>query len=140
LFAKVAQKFPFYSSGSTGFIGVTDVVQPMIQLMESTVSGERYILVSENKTYEAVLKEIGQAMNISMRWMAIRKWMVHLAWRFDAIAGILFGKKRVLSKQLAQTLFESTSYTSEKIKEKLGIVFSPINQVIQETANEYPKA
>jgi nucleoside-diphosphate-sugar epimerase len=140
LFTKVAQKFPFYSSGSTGFIGVTDVVQPMIQLMESTISGERYILVSENKTYEAVLKEIAQAMNISMRWMAIRKWMVHLAWRFDAIAGILFGKKRVLSKQLAQTLFESTSYTSEKIKEKLGIVFSPINQVIQETANEYPKA
>jgi hypothetical protein len=52
----------------------------------------------------------------------------------------LFGKKRRLSKQLAQTLFESTSYTSEKIKENLGIVFSPINQVIQETANEYPKA
>lgn len=140
LFAKVAQKFPFYSSGSTGFIGVTDVVQPMIQLMESMVSGERYILVSENKTYEAVLKEIAQALNVSMRWIAIHKWMIALAWRVEALAGIIFGKKRRLSKQLAQTLFESTSYTSEKIKEKLGIVFNPINQVIQETANEYPKA
>ncbi|MFZ4436112.1 MAG: NAD-dependent epimerase/dehydratase family protein [Flavobacterium psychrophilum] len=140
LFAKVAQKFPFYSSGSTGFIGVTDVVHTMIQLMESAISGERYILISENKTYEAVLKEIAQAMNSSIRWMAIRKWMVSLAWRLDALAGILLGKKRVLSKQLAQTLFESTSYTSEKIKKELGMAFSPINQVIQETASAYLKA
>jgi nucleoside-diphosphate-sugar epimerase len=137
LFAKVAQKFPFYSSGSTGFIGVSGVVQSIIQLMESTVSGERYILVSENKTYEAVLKEIAQAMNTSIRWIAIHKWMVVLAWRMETLAGILFGKKRVLSKQLAHSLFESTSYTSAKIKEELGIGFSPINQVIQETAKEF---
>lgn len=139
LFAKVAQKFPFYSSGSTGFIGITDVVQPMIQLMESTVSGERYILVSENKSYEAVLKEIGQAMNVSMRWIAIRKWMIGVAWRAEALAGIIFGKKRRLSKQLAQTLFDSTQYSSAKISKELGISFNPISQVIQEIASVYPK-
>ncbi|MEY2692769.1 MAG: GDP-L-fucose synthase [Bacteroidota bacterium] len=137
LFAKVAQKFPFYSSGSTGFIGVSDVVQPMVQLMESTVSGERYILVSENKTYATVLKEIALEMNTSIRWIAIRKWMIALAWRMEAMAEILFGKKRVLSKQLAHSLFESTSYTSAKIKGELGIAFSPINQVIQKTAKEF---
>jgi dihydroflavonol-4-reductase len=139
LFAKVAQKFPFYSSGSTGFIGITDVVQPMIQLMESTVSGERYILVSENKSYEAVLKEIGHEMNISMRWIAIRKWMIGVAWRAEALAGIIFGKKRGLSKQLAQTLFDSTQYSSAKISKELGISFNPISQVIQEIASVYPK-
>lgn len=139
LFAKVAQKFPFYSSGSTGFICVSDVVQPMIQLMESTVSGERYILVSENKTYEAVLKEIAQTMNISMRWIAIHKWMIAIAWRVEALVGIIFGKKRRLSKQLAQTLFDSTQYSSAKISKELGIRFSPVSQVIQEIASVYPK-
>ncbi len=139
LFAKVAKKFPFYSIGSTGFISVSDVVQPMIQLMESAISGERYILVSENKTYEAVLKEIAAALKISIRWMATRKWMIALAWRVEALAGIIFGKKRRLSKQLAQTLFDSTQYSSAKISKELGIRFSCVSQVIQEIASVYPK-
>lgn len=139
LFAKVAQKFPFYSSGSTGFISVSDVVQPMIQLMESAISGERYLLVSENKTYEAVLKEIAAALKISIRWMVTHKWMIALAWRVEALVGIVFGKKRRLSKQLAQTLFDSTQYSSAKISKELGIRFSPVSQVIQEIASVYPK-
>lgn len=137
LFAKVAQKFPFYSTGTTGFVGIHDVVTAMIRLTESSISGERYILVAENTSYEIVLKEIARAFAVQIRWIAIRKWMLALAWRMDAVAGIVFGKKRLLSKQLAQTLLDKSAYSSEKISVALPFSFAPINTVIEETASWY---
>lgn len=140
LFTKIAQKFPFYSSGSTGFIGVADVVDSLHKLMKRPVSGERFILVSENKTYESVLKEIAQAMKKSIRWVAVRKGVLQLAWRLDAVASFVFGKRRLLSKQLAQTLAEHSAYSSAKIYKELDCEFTPMYGVIQETAARYSRA
>ena len=45
-FTKIKKGFPFYSKGSTGYIGVNDVVKTMVLLMKSDISGERFALIS----------------------------------------------------------------------------------------------
>ncbi|MBU3680404.1 MAG: NAD-dependent epimerase/dehydratase family protein [Flavobacterium sp.] len=139
LFTKVAQKFPFYTRGATGFVGVDDVVQLMVQLMEKPISGERYILVAENLTYEAIVKQIAGAFAVEIRWILIANWMLWTAWVIDFFLGFVVGKKRVLSKQLVRTLSENEHYSSEKISKELNYSFVPISTVINETAQLFKK-
>jgi hypothetical protein len=69
----------------------------------------------------------------------IKKWMLTMAWPIDAFLSFLLGKKRVLSKQLARTLSENVSYSSEKISTELDYRFVPISTVIIETADWFQK-
>jgi dihydroflavonol-4-reductase len=139
LFVRVAQKFPFFTKGSTGFVGVNDLIHLMEKLMEKPISGERYIVVSENCSYESILKQIAQALAVTVRWVLIKKWMLTMAWPIDTFLSFLLGKKRVLSKQLARTLSENVSYSSEKISTELDYQFVPISTVIKETADWFQK-
>ena len=61
LFSKVYNGFKYYTEGVTGFVSVQDVVKPMIQLMNASVKNERFILVSENKTYKQIFDLIANA-------------------------------------------------------------------------------
>ena len=58
LFQQVYNRFKYYTEGITGFVGVKDVVTAMILLMNSNIKNERFILVSENKTYKLSLIHI----------------------------------------------------------------------------------
>jgi nucleoside-diphosphate-sugar epimerase len=139
LFTRVAKKFPFYTRGATGFVGVDDVVQIMVQLMEKPISGERYILVAENLTYESIVKQIAGVFAVEIRWILITNWMLWVAWAIDFFLGFVAGKKRVLSKQLVRTLSENEHYSSEKISKELNYSFVPISTVINETAQLFKK-
>lgn len=61
LFSQVYNGFKYFTEGITGFIGVKDVVKTMMFLMDSNIKNERFILVSENKTYKEVFFLIADA-------------------------------------------------------------------------------
>ncbi len=63
MFSKIYKGFKFYTEGVTGFIGVADVVKVMINLMESNISNERYILVSENDSFKNVFFAIANGLD-----------------------------------------------------------------------------
>ena len=61
IFKTAYEEFPWYTEGYTGFVDVKDVVQIMIQLMESGTSGERFIVSSENIQYKDIFSRIAIA-------------------------------------------------------------------------------
>lgn len=62
LLDKIQNGFPFYTKGSTGITCVEDVVKIMSQLMKSTISGERFTIVSENIQLYTLLTILADAM------------------------------------------------------------------------------
>ena len=54
LFTSVSKGLRYYTEGITGFVGVEDVVKAMILLMDSAIKNERFILVSQNKSYKEI--------------------------------------------------------------------------------------
>jgi len=58
LFKQIHKGLNYYPTGSAGFVDVRDVARAMIMLMDSEVTGERYILNSENMSHRAVLEII----------------------------------------------------------------------------------
>ncbi len=136
LFTAVNNGFRYYTNGSTGFIGVQDVVLGMIRLMESSIKNERFILVGENLRYKKVLHLIADHLGVKRPSIHINKLFSELIWRLDSVLGLL-GFKRKFTKHTARSGQRISQYSSEKVSKALSLSFRPIDQVIEEVAGFY---
>lgn len=130
IYQKVKNGLPFYTKGGTGFVSVTDVVKAMVDLMQSTIKNERFVLVSETLSYQTVTNLIAEKLKVNTPKIHAKKWMTSVACRLDGLLG-LFGKKRMLSKDMARTLHTIDYYDSSKVKESIGIEFEKIDEYIK---------
>lgn len=137
LFSQVYNGFFFYSKGSTGFVGVEDVVKSMIKLMESQVKNERFILVAENKSFGDVLFEIADAFGKKRPSKLVKPWMTQLFWRWEWLKSKLTSKKPRMSKHSAKSLHTASAYSSEKIQKAIGFEFETVNKTIQKVCTDY---
>ncbi|MGK4566871.1 NAD-dependent epimerase/dehydratase family protein [Flavobacterium sp. 3HN19-14] len=133
IFSKVKNGLKYYTKGTTGFIAVEDVVKIIAVLMESDISGEKFILVSENVTFEKLLKDIAVGFNVKPPYQYAKKWLTEILWRLDWLANI-FGKKRTFSKSTAKSMHHTTLYSNEKIKNAVGYEFVAVEEAVKMTA------
>lgn len=137
LFSRVQNGLKFYTEGVTGFVGVKDVVRSMIQLMDSSVVNERFILVSENLSYKSVLTMIADALGKERPSIRISRILSEIVWRLAYIKSKITLSTPLLTKRTAKSSHSNHPYTSKKIKTQLGIEFSPISACIIETATDF---
>lgn len=133
----VANGLKFYTKGTTGFVGVYDVVKCMMQLVNSEISGNRYILVAENLSYKSITSLIAAHLKVSAPKTKAKKWMTELAWRWDWVAAHLFFRKRKLTKAIAKSIHTKDFYSSKKTEKALDFTFEPIENVVKEIAEHY---
>src|SRR5690606_13349118 len=139
IFSKVYNGLNCHFPKTTGFVGVKDVAQIAIQVMESSVENEQYILVAENLAFNEVLTMVAESLNKKPPQRSLQPWMVYTGWLYQAIASILFGAKKQISKRDHISLFEHSWYSNEKVKNDLTYNFTPLKKVIEETAEIYLK-
>lgn len=137
LMTKFVYGHHFYTSGATGFVGVKDVVSFMVQLMESSLNGNRYILVSENLSFKQIATVIATASKVTPPQQELQKWKMNLALFWNWIKATLFFQKRTLFHANAQWLYAKNVYSNEKIKSALQCNFQPMTSVIEEMAEKY---
>jgi nucleoside-diphosphate-sugar epimerase len=137
LFSQVYNGFSFYSNGTTGFIGVYDVVTSMIQLMESDVKNERFLLVSENKSFKDVLFTMADVFGKKRPSKLVKPWMSGLFWRWEWLQSKFTSKKPRMSKHSAKSLHSKTEYSSAKIQKAIGFRFQKIDEVIRKVCKDY---
>lgn len=133
-FSQVHKGMRFYTSGGTGFVDVRDVSKACIMLMDSDLSGERFILNSENTSYKTVLDSIAQSLGKPVPKIKAQVWMLGIAWRLAALGAFILRKNPALTKETAQSAIGFKTYSSQKISNKLGLSFIPVNESIQHTA------
>ncbi|WP_300435722.1 NAD-dependent epimerase/dehydratase family protein [Christiangramia sp.] len=138
IFSKIDKGLKYHFPKVTGFIGVKDVVRSMIALMESSLTNEQFIIISENISFEKVFRETANYMDRPEPTRKLKKWMIALAWVFQK-TGSIFGRKRQITKDAIEGLHEETFYSNQKIKEKLNFDFTPISQVLKNTSELYTK-
>ncbi|AQS94622.1 NAD-dependent epimerase [Polaribacter sp. BM10] len=139
LFSQVYNGFKYYTEGITGFIGVKDVVKTMMFLMDSNIKNERFILVSENKTYKEVFFLIADAFGKKRPSIKIKRWQTSLLWRFASFLSFFTKKEPLLSKYSAKSAHEVSKYSSEKINRLLNFNFDKVDEIIKNVAKNYPK-
>lgn len=139
LFKKMASGFPFYTKGTTGIVSVHDVVKAMHFLMNSPISGEGFIIVSETVTYEKLLETIRNGLQLHTKMRYAQPWLTELYWRWDGVLAFLFGKKRELSKIMAHSLHQTTVYSNEKRIGAFPFEFESGLEYALKLGSTYPK-
>lgn len=137
LFSQIHKGFGYYSKGVTGFVGVRDVVKAMTQLMESTVKNERFILVSENKSFQEVLFSIADHFNKNRPSKEAKKWQTNIFWRWEWLISKMTSKKVRMSKHSARSLYSKSTYSSIKIQETLDFSFEKVDEVIARVCKNF---
>jgi dihydroflavonol-4-reductase len=131
LFSAVAKGLSFYSLGATGFIAVTDVVEKSVQLMNSYIKNERFILIENNYSFQEILNCIADSMQMKHpKWHA-NPLLIEILWRSDWFLSVFFFRKRKLSRDSAKASYSKSVYDNSKIKAVLNIDFKDVKEFIK---------
>lgn len=136
IFKRIDKGLKYHFPKVSGFIGVKDVVNSMTLLMESSTKNEKFILVSENLSFEHILKKTAQYLNKPEPSKRLKKWMIACGWIFQKI-GSWFGFKREITRESINGLYSETYYQNSKIRKELNFDFTPVDQVLKETSEKY---
>lgn len=139
IFKQLYNGFKYYTMGVTGFIGVKDVVKSMILLMNSSITNEQFILVSENKSFRDVFSLIATNFSKNPPRIKIRPWHTAILWRFAWLVSKITKKDALLTKHAAASAHAVSCYSSEKMATTTGYRFQKIEEVVKETCSEYLK-
>ncbi|HET8736077.1 MAG TPA: NAD-dependent epimerase/dehydratase family protein [Pricia sp.] len=131
LFTTAQNTYGFYPPGGTGFITVHDVVDMMVQLMESPVKNERYIAVAENWTYERILTEITGELGLKPPKRQLTFWQLEIGRWFDWLGNHLFNNGRKITKSHIRSLKQRQVFDNGKAKRALDFEFRPLREEIR---------
>lgn len=134
IFKTVYEGLRFYTGGANAFVDVRDVAQALIQLMQNEeISGERFILTSENITYKDLFDKIAACLGIKGPQIKAGKFLGYSAWIAAYLQSLLSGKEPFITRELVNTGSKSFFYSNEKIKKTLGYEFIPLDKTISDT-------
>lgn len=132
------KEFPFYTRGINGFVDVEDVVKVMCRLMDSDISGERFILSAENWSYYDLFSSMAGQLGKKPPHIAVQPWLGQIVWRAEKVKGLLSGSKPLVTKETARTGQLKIYYNNQKIQRLLpGFHFKPLQQTIAEVCEAY---
>ena len=139
LFKKAKNGLKFYTKGTVGLISVEDVVNIMMALMTSKIINERFVLVAENWTYKKFLQALAKSVNKKIPKKIASQSILNLVWKLDWLNHKITGKRRRLTKHIANSLSTETYYSSDKIKKALDYEFKAVDKTIISVGQAYQK-
>lgn len=133
----VYKGLPYYSNGVSGYVDIWDVVKIMVQLMDSNIRNERYILVGEHLSFNDFQTQVANLLGVEPAKKEVSKLMLEMAWRLDWLNHKIRGKRRKLSKQLARTIRSKRYCDTTKVRRTLQVEFTPIKESIAKVSNYF---
>ncbi|RAJ18119.1 NAD-dependent epimerase/dehydratase family protein [Olleya aquimaris] len=137
LITMVHKGMRYYTTGTTGYVDVFDVVNVMIQLMNSDIKNERFILVSNNLTFKDFIYKTALHLGVNPPKKEASPFLLAIAWRLDWLKHKLTGKRRVMSKQNAKSTVSKTTFSNQKIISTLGFKFKDVDSSIKQTTTYF---
>ncbi len=134
MFQTVYNGLKVYTPGANGYVDVNDVARAMILLMESNISGERFILNGENLHYKQLFQMMAKALDVKAPKYRAGKLLSEITWRVMKISTLLTGKQPLITRQTAKTANSVYAYSSEKFIRATGMHFTPLTETISHTA------
>lgn len=139
LFKLVADGLKYYPTGNIAVVDVSDVAQSMIKLMNSEISGERFLINSENYSYQKFFTEIALAYGATGPHKKISKFMLSLMSKLSALSSLFFKNSKKITQDVVSAAFSNTVYSNQKIVDTLGIKFIPVSESIEKTVTSLKK-
>jgi dihydroflavonol-4-reductase len=132
LIKKIGDGLLFYTLGKTAFVAVDDVVRIMNQLMESSISNERFILAGQNIVFKDIFYTIADTLKVKRPSIEARPFLMEITWRLHWILSVFTKKTNNLSKDTLRSFLSKTEFSNNKIKTALNTSFLDVQQYIKD--------
>lgn len=140
LFEAVAKGQLFYPTGSNGYADVRDAAKILIQLMESDIAGERFIINAENRSFRDTIFEVADKLGVKRPPYALNKWVIPLGRAFDTVRSTLTGTEAIFTADVARITARRIGFNNQKVKDKLHFSFTPVSQAIDDTIVKFKES
>jgi dihydroflavonol-4-reductase len=141
IFKSVYNEFPWYTNGVNGFVDVRDVAKAIVRLLETNISGERFVLSGDNWSFRQLFDTISDAFSKKRPSREATAFLAAIAWRIEKLKSIFSGRPPLLTKETARLAQGRNYFDNSKI---LGIfpdfVFTPLQETINGACEAYLKA
>ncbi|WP_207533810.1 NAD-dependent epimerase/dehydratase family protein [Desertivirga arenae] len=137
LFQMIKRGLKFYTNNMVGIVDVVDVANAMIRLMDSEISGERFILNACNVTSKELFTEAAKSMAVKPPSIEAKPWMLELAWRGANLLSLFTGKNYSLTRDSARSSTKVRKYSNKKILKAFpDFTYKPYNKTLEEIASK----
>lgn len=140
IIGQAAKGLSFYPTGGNAFVDVRDVVDVMLWFMNSSISRERFLVVSENKSYKELFDIISDSLEKKRPSIRIDKLMSSLSWRAEWIRTALTRKSPLITREMMDSSSRTYSYSNEKIHNATGHEFISVRKCVEDTCRIYLEA
>jgi dihydroflavonol-4-reductase len=138
LFRSAYQEFPWYTEGINGFVDVQDTARAIVRLLDTDISGERYILNGDNWTFRRLLETIAAGFGKKPPTREATALLAGIAWRMERMKSLFSGRPAILTRESALVARSSTTFDSGKVLQQLsGFRFTPLEETITEACEAY---
>ena len=132
---KASLGMPFYPPGSCGLIDVKDLVEIMIQLMNSSITNERFIINSEHMDYGELMTIIANRFNKKPPTIKLNRYLMKLLIGLDMIINKIRGKRIELSTDAVKYTTAEILLDNSKIQNTINFNYSDIKKSIEKCAD-----
>ena len=140
LFRSAFREFPWYTEGVNGFVDVHDTASAVVRLLESGITGERYILNGGNWTFRRVFDTIAAGFGKKPPSKEATAFIAGIAWRVESLKSLFSGRPGMLTRESARVARSSTYFDNSKILGQLpGFQFTPLEETIRGACHAYLK-
>jgi len=138
MFKTIWDGLKFYTKGITGFVDVQDVVKAMVLLMGETnfetAKNQRYLLNSENLSYQYIFFQIADALEKPRPKYFASNLLLGFVWRAAKFAGLITGKPAFITRETVSNSNAIYKFDGSKITRQFNFEYRPISETIQQTA------
>ncbi|MBK6993952.1 MAG: SDR family NAD(P)-dependent oxidoreductase [Saprospiraceae bacterium] len=139
-FRKIDEGLKFCPNGGSGFVDIRDVVRFMVLLLESDISGERYILNSENLSHRQFFGMIAKELGVPPPPITVGPFLAEVAWRVEWLKEKILGTTPLATKESARASVTTYTYGNEKSRSVFGFEYLTMEQTVRDTAKQYLEA
>jgi nucleoside-diphosphate-sugar epimerase len=136
-FSRISKGMLFYTKGVTGYVDVRDVADSMVKLMNSPVSGRRFIISSENLSFYDIFSMIAESLGAGKPHIYIPRIILRPAMGIIKIISAFSGRKSAVTSENLSAAWSKQIYDNSRIIRETGISFIPVRKSIEDTCRIY---
>jgi len=140
IFSNIHKGLKFYTKGITGYVDVLDVVNAMIVLMESTITGERFVVSAENLSFRELFSEVAVALGVKKPTIKANSFMLAIAWRLEALKSRIMNVQPKVTRDSAYSAQKLAMFSSRKLIDTINFKYTSITESANRVAGNFKKS
>jgi nucleoside-diphosphate-sugar epimerase len=137
IFKSAYNRFPWYTTGVSGFVDVKDVSDAMTLLMNSDIKAQRFIISGHNTPYRTIFNLIADAFKVPRPYKRVTPLLAAIVWRIEAVKTFFTGSSPLLTKETTLTAQAAVYFDNSKLLNALpDFSYTPLEETINRVADE----